>query len=993
MATWSEVRGLEDGQYVDAETFNRPISELASRTDYLKNRLDALGELYTNIQVQVTLVADDTPAVGDIVCVDPDTKYFRKAIASMDLYDAFTASEKAFAVGILVAKTALAGTVILYGKVNLQDMPVDNMTEDPVFVNGQYYLSSSTPGKITRFPTGPRILLGFFSRSQAVAGPLSGAFALLNPQHMDIEAHAHRTYVLEPRPAGSAVEENGEVKVIGYWPNGFEPVYDSNDQEEFSGIPRLTIAGDYTSKDEATYTVTLQNVDGDKPTKWPCQIKWSAEGVDEGEGVSTIRFFGDEAPIGTLGMTVRLEPSAHMTEDSPYQGDDGYRVWTVDRKIARGWSDCSIHASSDFGSNIVAFAGYPDEQKNDIKIYIPKKVYDLTKLAERGEDLMGMEIVIDGETFFFGDVDTLDQEGKTKILVGQDVYETMVALAQKCNKVIYDEKLKQALCIADCETPVAVTSQSNEEHVWFAVIYHADTGVSISNGYEGEWSISDIQGSYEIIPLNNGMTFKIIGNEPKAIGDEGSVFAFFHVLGACYRYNIEFDNDLKKHFPPVPARSGSLMLNGVELEAYHMFPGTNWFDSPAVFGIGDDSIYWRDNSPGRQPWPAGLPDVDIEDEYRILFHFVSEFHSETGPVTSLHPAKDSPITIKRCGTTDDATVGDLELDVDLVLDVNDKAIPGYKAVKTSRSGKLLLGPMVEKIVAGPGISIAQMAGQPNGQGVVTISADGAQYTGDFETVALENAKLESIGMFPYVRFLRWTPGNSSNIPTGFVAKFHVPATAESGVYRVKFYATVFGEDSFDNEDAPLTAGIKMDYNILPDFNSPDDSFIDTANLKTGLIKPDKEFTLDVPFGVQQEDETYAYSAYDPLLVHNDSSIVPVLGKSILALDHAFPTPDDCRSYYDAHSLSGTVFGVKPGYTVSVRFSRSDPSSGTPYTGAIGILNLRWSIELYSLVDAETEDDLVKQTVISLRKAAAKSGPMRNSYDLVTILTRLLNAMK
>jgi hypothetical protein len=301
--------------------------------------------------------------------------------------------------------------------------------------------------------------------------------------------------------------------------------------------------------------------------------------------------------------------------------------------------------------------------------------------------------------------------------------------------------------------------------------------------------------------------------------------------------------------------------------------------------------------------------------------------------------------------------------------------------------------MVEKIVAGPGISIAQKAGQPNGQGTVTISADGAQYAGDFETIALENAKLESIGMFPYIRFLKWDPEGNSNIPTGFVAKFHVPSTAQFGVYRVKFYATVFGEESFEGSASPLTAGIKMDYNILPDYNTVDGSLIETANLKTGLIKPDKEFTLDVPFGIQQDDETFSYSAYDPLLIHNDSSLDPARGKSVLVLDHAFPTPEDCKTYYEAHQLSGTVFGVKPGYTVSVRFSRANPSDGLPYIGPIGFLNLRWTVELYSTVDVKTENDLITQTVINLRKAAAKSGRMDNSYDLVAILQRLINALR
>ena len=215
---------------------------------------------------------------------------------------------------------------------------------------------------------------------------------------------------------------------------------------------------------------------------------------------------------------------------------------------------------------------------------------------------------------------------------------------------------------------------------------------------------------------------------------------------------------------------------------------------------------------------------------------------------------------------------------------------------------------------------------------------------------------------------------------------------------MKFYATVFGEESFKDAAAPMAAGITMDYNILPDFNSVQDSLVETANLKTGLIKPDNEFTLDVPFGIMNESGDYEYTAYDPLLMHNDSSITPIAGKSVQVLDHAFPSPDDCQNYINnpANRVSGSVFGIKPGYTVSIRFSRSNPSDGTPYTGAIGFLNLRWEIEQVTTVDASSEsevDDLVTQTVLNLRKAAAKSGRMTNSYELVLVLTRLLNALK
>jgi len=997
MAIWNEVKGLRDGQFVDAETFNRPIGELTARTDYLKNRLDELGDGHSSLQIQVLLSESDTPSVGDVVCVDPETKRYRKAIASMDLYDAYTASEKAYAVGLLISKTDMTGTVVLYGRVDIHDLDVGSMS-DETFMSGQYYLSSSTPGKITRFPTGPRILVGFFAENTQVNGTYSGSFAIINPQHMDIEAHSHRTYVLEPAPAGTTVEENGKIRVVGFYPDNYVEPEDSNDSSDtpaFSGIPRLVVGGDYTSSDEASYTVSVSSDSGNEPSSWPCYVTWSAHGGDSGSGRAEIRFFGDEAMIGNLGMSVRLEPSYGMSEASPFQAgwtsvED--RTWTVSRKTSRGWSDCSVNANTQFGDYTLVLSGYPNRQKNEIKFHVPENVYDLTSMS----DAIGSVITIDGQDFVFTNVNgdgTEGHEDAIKVLKGGTPYESMVALSMECDTAIYDELLKQVLCFGEVAGSDPVNS--NSDQVWFAVVFDEATGESLSSGIGGR-SVSKIDEPYTVFGMNNGMSYKLVGSGSLKVGDSAEASVFFPVIGACYRYNIEFDNDLKKHFPPVPARSGSLMLNGVELESYHMFPGSTWADSPAVYAIGDDSIYWRDPTEGRQPWPSTYPNVDVEDEYRLLFHFVSEFHSETGPVTSLHPAVDSPITIKRCGTTDDATVGDLELDVDLSLGISDMNVEGYKAVKATRSGKLLLGPLVEKIVAGPGISISKRSGMPDGQGTVTISADGAQYAGDFETVALENAKLESIGMFPYVRFLKWTPGSGSNIPTGFVAKFHVPATAEYGVYRVKFYATVFGEESFDGNDVPLTAGIKMDYNILPDYNSVNGGLVENANLKTGLIKPDEPFVLNVPFGTMGNDGFYRYTAYDPLLIHNDSSIDPLLGKSVQVMDHAFPTKDDCKSYFDANMLSGTVFGIKPGYTVSVRFSRSDPDSGTPYTGAVGILNLRWEIEKVVDIDVSSDDevaDLVTQTVLNLRKAAAKTSRMANSYDLVTILTRMINALK
>lgn len=991
-AAWHSVRGLSDGQNVDAETLNRPIAELASRTDYLKNRLDALGGLDCITVRDVRLSETDTPDVGDIVFVDPETKLYSKAIASMSLYDAYTASERAYAVGMLTYRSGYSGYVTLYGKVDISGMDVDGMVEKGPFENGQYYLSSTTPGKITRFPTGPRILVGFFARNDLVSGSMSGGFAIVNPQHMDIEAHAHRTYRLKPRPAGELryvsddSNDAGSVAVVGYSPEG----------GSLEGVPRLTICGDLTTNLSPAYEVSFSDGAGNTPTSWPCVVSWTAEDGDTGSGTATMRFFGDEVPVGSLGMAVRLAPSDGQGLDRPFQSDvdASYRTWRIDREKARGWTDSSANVVSAFGTMYAVLSGSSDTEENHIEIDVPERVYDLTELFDGVS--AGDSASINGQEFVFDDGTRTEQEGTTLVQIGTSDYATLCALAEKCASLVAcDDAIEQVLVGGtvsrngeECDP-----SLDNEGQAKYAIAADSRTkrSLAVPSTFGGAKSFSLVPlENWSSVPLANGMSVSFMGDGQFLAGDGLVQDVRFPCGGTAYRYAIEFDNDLKKHFPPVPAKSGSLMLNGVELEGYDLY------GDPAVFAIGDDSVYWRDPSFGRTPWPSSYDggDVPPEDEYRLVFHFVSEFHSETGPVTSLRSGSGSPIKVRRCGTDEDANVGDLELDLDLMLETSDQGVAGYKVGKATRNGRILLGPVVEKLIAGPGISFSQKSGMPDGQGTVTISADGTEYCGDFETVALENAKLESIGMFPYTRFLPWNAGGA-NIPTGFVAKFHVPATAHDALYRVKFYATVFGETSFSDAMAPRMAGVTMDFNILPDYSSTGLS-PETANLKTGLIKPDSPAVLDIPFGSMRDDGSYGYDAFDPLLIHNDSSIEDEYGRSAQVYDHAFPTKDDCSSYVKAHGIT-SAFGVKPGYTVAIRFSRSAPTAaGEPYTGAIGFLNLRWSVEEVASLEAERADyvdNLVTRTVLDMRRAASKAGPMEMSYDVVDVLKKILNALK
>ena len=55
MGSWKSVSSLEDGQNVEAATFNKPLSELSSRTTYLKEMVDAIGGDETKASLRFTV--------------------------------------------------------------------------------------------------------------------------------------------------------------------------------------------------------------------------------------------------------------------------------------------------------------------------------------------------------------------------------------------------------------------------------------------------------------------------------------------------------------------------------------------------------------------------------------------------------------------------------------------------------------------------------------------------------------------------------------------------------------------------------------------------------------------------------------------------------------------------------------------------------------------------------------------------------------------------
>ncbi len=1024
MGSWKSVSELEDGQSVEAATFNKPLSQLADRTTFLKNELDSLGRSgqLSSVRVQVELGDFDGTSVGDVVCIDPDTHKFVKALSSMSVFDVYTASYSTYAVGLLVFKgTDGKGVVVFSGMVDLSEFDTPSMLEEGEKPrSGPYYLSAKAPGKITANPGGPRIQIGVFTVNPQKSGRETWDFAIIDPQYGDLLSHRHRTYKMWAKPAGTPVYDKTETEtslgtttILGYAPDGIIGGMSSGQDDQV--VPYLRLSGEWPSRDEVTYTVWLSRGSGSSRESSPppstdftdAWLFWESSDPEEGSGSERVEAFYKEVPIGTKGLFAELDAGFSLELASPYDvpsDDVQLRTWTLSMPMAaKGWSANLTKAESEFGEAVASVYGVQDGRADSVYLFAPRSVFTLpNSLPSDGDTL-----TVDSTDYVFigPDTDVSElEEGIIPVPIQSTPYKTYRNIAHPCSDefgfaIVADESSSTAFVGASSAsyngTPLdetvpggGIISPSGGSLV---VLVCDQDGTSMADG-----GYATLQKLWEAVGLNNGMKLFVRSSGEVLIQGESAVLDVYNGChGAIFRYNIEMDEDFNSEYPPVPAKSGSLVWNGVELES------DEFFGEAAVYSIGPDSIYWYDNVMYRTPWPRDVLDVeaaDLAEEQRLLFHYVSSFHSETGPVTSLRPAPGSPITVKRCGTLESASVGDLELDVDLVSNVFDASESGYKAVKASKHGKLLLGPVVEKLIAGPGIEFQQTVGQPSGQGTVTISATNASYAGEMDTIALENAKEEIVGMFPYVRLLGWDRGGN-NIPTGFVAKFQVPTSIVDDVYRVKLYATVFGEESFSGEGNPMTAGVTMSYNILPDWVPISGRGVETAslNLKEDLIAPDNSISVDIPFGIKS-GSTYSYKAFDPVLIHNDPSIADVEGKSYDVLGAPLPTEADCSSYLSTHTIGTSVFGVRPGYIVSVKFSRSAPSSGVQYTGRLGFINLRWSLVRAmddEVADANTGAVDPKTVLAGLKETAARynSGNVRSVDQIRDALVALLSKLR
>lgn len=966
MSLWVAVHGLVDDTDVVADTFNRPLFELAERTNFLYDRVQAMygSGLFESVRLyDVTVVSG--AVVGQIVYRNPDTDTFTPALASMRLADNFTVDDSSFAVGVLVAVDGTVGTVLVSGRCPLITGVIpwtmaDLVESGETFRNGPYYLSSLTAGRITANPLGPRIYIGHYGAD----------YAVVNPQYRDTgEAHVHRTYPLYSQPAGTQVVTNPEDPSGTHAIHGFA----AGTVGTATRQPLLVTSGDWTG-DTVQYTVVLgryTDVDYYPLGFDTAALYWTSSDVNEGSGVVRVPGFEVPVAIGTKGLKVSLENPTATDWAIPYAAaDEGKpsRTWTLDIPTAtRGWRArhyrqvATYLGAYDNQYSIQTIGGplaYADGRKFDtVTLKCPGIIYSLDFSSEPNA---GDKTVIDDLTFQYTDDGTVTDPAYIPVLrtgSGLTTATNFIAAA------LAESSYADLTPVINVDAEVVLLGK--DDFSTANVVEHlgvdlSDTGVAapgaIGSGARllvyDQYNASLISSGYWTsvaystpIELTNGLSLNVI---PFSVsggavlsnyivsGDTWTLELADEAPGANFEYALGMHPSLSQFYPPVPMNSAAFILNGVELDPEDMFPAN------PTYKIGTSGLYWYSDSYGMVPWPADWTSVANPGSQHFQQNAVLHFVHNSGPsgvVTSLRAAANSPIKVKRCNTADDATVGDLEIDLDLNLQAQDESLAGYNVVKATNGQKLLRGPVVERIVAGPGIDVSQAAGNPQGQGTVTIGlSSAATYTGDFEEVALLNAKEEIVGMFPYIRLLPWVTG-STNVPSGFICKFKVPHNISvTSRFRVILYASMFGEVDVAAASTKY-AGLVFSYSFLPDYTEiqTGDAFRSLKNAFAPAA-PYATRTISVPFGGTAD----GYTGFDPLLMHTDINLVDVPNKSFYMGVNMFP---NAQGFGSPDWPNPDDVCVRAGSLVGIKIQRGALPAGslTEYTSSLGFINLRWKL--------------------------------------------------
>ena len=448
-------------------------------------------------------------------------------------------------------------------------------------------------------------------------------------------------------------------------------------------------------------------------------------------------------------------------------------------------------------------------------------------------------------------------------------------------------------------------------------------------------------GLYVKLYVSSGTTpASLVGSGVKwqfTMPDAAKAWINYYVGGnhAGYRLNLGMYPGMARFVPPLPANGAELTVGGIELRGaefgdrkqWEIVQGAEEGSGPWLVWYGGEISAVSTTAPFE--WDA---DLSLQKARDIVLHVNRMRVGPTGFVTSLQAAPGSILKVTSAQTGAVAAQGALQVGLDVNFKSQAGGAAGSEVVKRIEGGTFVTGPVVERVVGGPGVDVDRQ------QGTVTVSVSNAMYSGDFETIALKNAKQDLAGgVFPYTKLLRWTNGASNNVMSGFTAKFRVPDSIPYNAgkgYHVVVSASVFGEESTDIDKV---AAFKLSGSMLAD-QACSDAIASDTGMAGSIASP-----VSGPGIAVLARFAGGYSAFDPILVHgfgNASGVGP--GSLVL--------PDTDQRMRDGSmwllASADTRMVVYPGYFVGISIERCDlpaRSSATPYAPAIGFLSLRWNL--------------------------------------------------
>jgi len=236
-------------------------------------------------------------------------------------------------------------------------------------------------------------------------------------------------------------------------------------------------------------------------------------------------------------------------------------------------------------------------------------------------------------------------------------------------------------------------------------------------------------------------------------------------------------------WPAIPFESVTVVVNG-SVMTYDL-----------EYAADLDGIHWLDTD---------FPPSHNDFEAQIFYVFPL---GRTAPgVTKLKEGTPN-VKLENCSPGGPSDSGDLKLSVFNILEVLTTVQSGSGALKAMAvdptDGDLLLkfGPVVEKLVAGPGVSLAPSGGQ----GIVTVTATGADaLVQPLPEILLRNAKQSFTNITPYIEL-------PEGVTAGFMAKVRLPAVF-STAEPLRIIFEMLGELS--EATSATSAVFTLKYNII-----------------------------------------------------------------------------------------------------------------------------------------------------------------------------------